>query len=69
MCTVIAAVLCWLQLLALFLTVYEYMKGVCSSGVLFCFWLLMLLCDSVQFRSLILQTYEQVGGPMMHNDI
>uniref|UniRef100_A0A3Q4HJW0 ABC-type glutathione-S-conjugate transporter n=1 Tax=Neolamprologus brichardi TaxID=32507 RepID=A0A3Q4HJW0_NEOBR len=43
------------MLLATFLIQFERLRGVQSSGVLFIFWLLCLLCATVPFRSKILQ--------------
>lgn len=48
------------QLLATFLIQFERLRGVQSSGVLFIFWLLCLLCATVPFRSKILQASSQV---------
>ncbi|KAK2866207.1 hypothetical protein Q7C36_002263 [Tachysurus vachellii] len=47
------------MLLATFLIQYERLKGVQSSGVLFIFWMISVLCAIVPFRSKILQArYE-----------
>ncbi|XP_018617365.1 canalicular multispecific organic anion transporter 2 isoform X3 [Scleropages formosus] len=43
------------MLLATFLIQYERLRGVQSSGVLFVFWLLSVLCAIVRFRSKILK--------------
>lgn len=43
------------QLLATFVIQYERLRGVQSSGVLFLFWFLSVLCAIVPFRSKILQ--------------
>uniref|UniRef100_A0A4W6BM49 ATP-binding cassette, sub-family C (CFTR/MRP), member 3 n=1 Tax=Lates calcarifer TaxID=8187 RepID=A0A4W6BM49_LATCA len=43
------------QLLATFLIQFERLRGVQSSGVLFIFWFLSVLCAIVPFRSKILQ--------------
>uniref|UniRef100_A0A1I8HV06 ABC-type glutathione-S-conjugate transporter n=1 Tax=Macrostomum lignano TaxID=282301 RepID=A0A1I8HV06_9PLAT len=48
-------------LLVLFITYYEYRKGVHSSGLLFLFWLLELLCSIVILRSKI--RYESMQLP------
>lgn len=48
------------QLLATFLIQYERLRGVQSSGVLFIFWFLSVLCAIVPFRSKILQASSQV---------
>ncbi len=53
--------MCVLQLLATLLIQYERMKGVQSSGVMLIFWLLLLLCATVTFRSKILQALDQVS--------
>lgn len=47
------------MLLATFLIQFERLRGVQSSGVLFIFWLLCLLCATVPFRSKILQASSQ----------
>ncbi|KAJ0060251.1 hypothetical protein NL108_005832, partial [Boleophthalmus pectinirostris] len=47
------------QLLATFLIQLERLRGVQSSGVLFIFWFLSVLCAIVPFRSKILQLYSQ----------
>uniref|UniRef100_A0A674BJY3 Canalicular multispecific organic anion transporter 2-like n=1 Tax=Salmo trutta TaxID=8032 RepID=A0A674BJY3_SALTR len=44
------------MLLALFLIQFERLKGVQSSGILFIFWFLSVLCAIVPFRSKILQS-------------
>uniref|UniRef100_A0A8D0A4J0 ATP-binding cassette, sub-family C (CFTR/MRP), member 3 n=1 Tax=Sander lucioperca TaxID=283035 RepID=A0A8D0A4J0_SANLU len=44
------------MLLATFLIQYERLRGVQSSGVLFIFWFLSVLCAIVPFRSKILQS-------------
>uniref|UniRef100_A0A3Q3KQC8 ATP-binding cassette, sub-family C (CFTR/MRP), member 3 n=1 Tax=Monopterus albus TaxID=43700 RepID=A0A3Q3KQC8_MONAL len=46
-------------LLATFLIQFERLHGVQSSGVLFIFWFLSVLCAIVPFRSKILQSYSQ----------
>uniref|UniRef100_A0A8D0DBY8 ATP-binding cassette, sub-family C (CFTR/MRP), member 3 n=1 Tax=Sander lucioperca TaxID=283035 RepID=A0A8D0DBY8_SANLU len=48
------------MLLATFLIQYERLRGVQSSGVLFIFWFLSVLCAIVPFRSKILQASSQV---------
>uniref|UniRef100_A0A8D0D9D9 ABC-type glutathione-S-conjugate transporter n=1 Tax=Sander lucioperca TaxID=283035 RepID=A0A8D0D9D9_SANLU len=47
------------MLLATFLIQYERLRGVQSSGVLFIFWFLSVLCAIVPFRSKILQASSQ----------
>ncbi|MBN3310800.1 MRP3 protein, partial [Amia calva] len=47
------------MLLATFLIQYERLKGVQSSGVLFIFWFLSVLCAIVPFRSKILQATKK----------
>uniref|UniRef100_A0A674BJ52 Canalicular multispecific organic anion transporter 2-like n=1 Tax=Salmo trutta TaxID=8032 RepID=A0A674BJ52_SALTR len=47
------------MLLALFLIQFERLKGVQSSGILFIFWFLSVLCAIVPFRSKILQAKYQ----------
>nr|XP_015211612.1 PREDICTED: canalicular multispecific organic anion transporter 2 isoform X8 [Lepisosteus oculatus] len=47
------------MLLATFLIQYERLKGMQSSGVLFIFWFISLLCAIVPFRSKILQATSQ----------
>uniref|UniRef100_A0A3B3ZRJ8 Uncharacterized protein n=1 Tax=Periophthalmus magnuspinnatus TaxID=409849 RepID=A0A3B3ZRJ8_9GOBI len=49
------------MLLATFLIQLERLRGVQSSGVLFIFWFLSVLCAIVPFRSKILQLYSQVS--------
>ena len=51
-----------LQLLATFITHYEFRKGVISGGVLFFYWLLLFCLGVVPFRSNIMrmQNAEQV---------
>ncbi|KAJ8246363.1 hypothetical protein GJAV_G00266900 [Gymnothorax javanicus] len=46
------------MLLATFLIQYERLRGVQSSGVLFIFWFLAVLCAIVPFRSKILQAHK-----------
>lgn len=53
------------QLLASFLIQYERLRGVQSSGVLFIFWFLCVLCAIVPFRSKILQASSQVRHKMV----
>ncbi|XP_077406386.1 ATP-binding cassette sub-family C member 3 isoform X2 [Vanacampus margaritifer] len=48
------------MLLATFLIQFERLRGVQSSGVLFIFWFLSMLCAIVPFRSKILQASSQV---------
>uniref|UniRef100_A0A8C3ACM5 ATP-binding cassette, sub-family C (CFTR/MRP), member 3 n=1 Tax=Cyclopterus lumpus TaxID=8103 RepID=A0A8C3ACM5_CYCLU len=48
------------MLLATFLIQFERLRGVQSSGVLFIFWFLSVLCAVVPFRSKILQASSQV---------
>ncbi|MEQ2293128.1 Canalicular multispecific organic anion transporter 2, partial [Ameca splendens] len=50
-------------LLATFLIQYERLQGVQSSGVLFIFWLLSVLCAIVPFRSKILKASGQDDIP------
>uniref|UniRef100_A0A4W5LCQ0 ATP-binding cassette, sub-family C (CFTR/MRP), member 3 n=1 Tax=Hucho hucho TaxID=62062 RepID=A0A4W5LCQ0_9TELE len=54
------------MLLALFLIQFERLSGVQSSGILFIFWFLSVLCAIVPFRSKILQAKYQVrsGFPL-----
>uniref|UniRef100_A0A671VQA5 ATP-binding cassette, sub-family C (CFTR/MRP), member 3 n=1 Tax=Sparus aurata TaxID=8175 RepID=A0A671VQA5_SPAAU len=47
------------QLLATFLIQFERLRGVQSSGVLFIFWFLSVLCSIVPFRSKILQASKE----------
>ncbi|KAK3559875.1 hypothetical protein QTP86_026191, partial [Hemibagrus guttatus] len=47
------------MLLATFLIQYERLKGVQSSGVLFIFWMISVLCAIVPFRSKILQARHE----------
>ena len=56
------------QMLATFLTNYEFRKGVISGGVLFFYWLLLSFLGVVPFRSNImrLQNAEQVSGVYWH---
>ena len=56
------------QVLATFLTNYEFRKGVISGGVLFFYWLLLSFLGVVPFRSNImrLQKAEQVSGVYWH---
>uniref|UniRef100_A0A673CL51 ATP-binding cassette, sub-family C (CFTR/MRP), member 3 n=1 Tax=Sphaeramia orbicularis TaxID=375764 RepID=A0A673CL51_9TELE len=49
------------MLLATFLIQFERLRGVQSSGVLFIFWFLSVLCAIVPFRSKILQASTQVS--------
>uniref|UniRef100_A0A665WVS5 ATP-binding cassette, sub-family C (CFTR/MRP), member 3 n=1 Tax=Echeneis naucrates TaxID=173247 RepID=A0A665WVS5_ECHNA len=49
------------MLLATFLIQFERLRGVQSSGVLFIFWFLSVLCAIVPFRSKILQASSQVS--------
>uniref|UniRef100_A0A3B3UAQ0 ATP binding cassette subfamily C member 3 n=1 Tax=Poecilia latipinna TaxID=48699 RepID=A0A3B3UAQ0_9TELE len=51
------------MLLATFLIQYERLHGVQSSGVLFIFWFLSVLCAIVPFRSKILKASSQDGIP------
>ncbi|KAM4525784.1 ATP-binding cassette sub-family C member 3 isoform 2-T2 [Fundulus diaphanus] len=51
------------MLLATFLIQYERLCGVQSSGVLFIFWFLSVLCAIVPFRSKILKAYSQTDVP------
>uniref|UniRef100_A0A671VQ24 ATP-binding cassette, sub-family C (CFTR/MRP), member 3 n=1 Tax=Sparus aurata TaxID=8175 RepID=A0A671VQ24_SPAAU len=48
------------MLLATFLIQFERLRGVQSSGVLFIFWFLSVLCSIVPFRSKILQASKEV---------
>uniref|UniRef100_A0A3B5AM29 ATP binding cassette subfamily C member 3 n=1 Tax=Stegastes partitus TaxID=144197 RepID=A0A3B5AM29_9TELE len=48
------------MLLATFLIQFERLRGVQSSGVLFIFWFLSVVCAIVPFRSKILQASSQV---------
>lgn len=50
-----------LQLLCAAVIQYERLKGVQSSGVLFIYWLLALVCATVTLRSKILQSIDQVS--------
>uniref|UniRef100_A0A673CN78 ATP-binding cassette, sub-family C (CFTR/MRP), member 3 n=1 Tax=Sphaeramia orbicularis TaxID=375764 RepID=A0A673CN78_9TELE len=50
------------MLLATFLIQFERLRGVQSSGVLFIFWFLSVLCAIVPFRSKILQASTQGEG-------
>ncbi|KAG7325289.1 hypothetical protein KOW79_011605 [Hemibagrus wyckioides] len=54
------------MLLATFLIQYERLKGVQSSGVLFIFWMISVLCAIVPFRSKILQARheDEVGDKL-----
>ncbi|MCJ8738368.1 hypothetical protein PDJAM_G00034890 [Pangasius djambal] len=47
------------MLLATFLIQFERLKGVQSSGVLFIFWMISVLCAIVPFRSKILQARQE----------
>lgn len=47
------------MLLATFLIQFERLRGVQSSGVLFIFWFLSVLCSIVPFRSKILQASKE----------
>ncbi|XP_067089136.1 multidrug resistance-associated protein 1 isoform X1 [Osmerus mordax] len=47
------------MLLATFLTQYERIKGVQSSGVMLNFWLVAVLCATVTFRSKVLQALQE----------
>uniref|UniRef100_A0A8D3BY82 ATP-binding cassette, sub-family C (CFTR/MRP), member 3 n=1 Tax=Scophthalmus maximus TaxID=52904 RepID=A0A8D3BY82_SCOMX len=49
------------MLLATFLIQFERLRGVQSSGVLFIFWFLSVLCAIVPFRSKILQASSKVN--------
>ncbi|XP_071763895.1 ATP-binding cassette sub-family C member 3 isoform X3 [Centroberyx gerrardi] len=51
------------MLLATFLIQFERLRGVQSSGVLFIFWFLSVLCAIVPFRSKILQASSQSEVP------
>ncbi|KAJ8283939.1 hypothetical protein COCON_G00027890 [Conger conger] len=48
------------MLLATFLIQYERLRGIQSSGVLFIFWFLSVLCAIVPFRSKIMQASEGI---------
>ncbi|XP_050979759.1 ATP-binding cassette sub-family C member 3 isoform X2 [Labeo rohita] len=50
------------MLLATFLIQYERLKGVQSSGVLFIFWTISVLCAIVPFRSKILKANQSENG-------
>uniref|UniRef100_A0A8C8JDS0 Uncharacterized protein n=1 Tax=Oncorhynchus tshawytscha TaxID=74940 RepID=A0A8C8JDS0_ONCTS len=56
------------MLLATFLIQFERLRGIQSSGILFIFWFLSVLCAIVPFRSKILQAKvrSRTSGP--HND-
>ncbi|XP_043571121.1 ATP-binding cassette sub-family C member 3 isoform X3 [Chiloscyllium plagiosum] len=47
------------MLLATFLIQYERLRGMQSSGVLFLFWLITLICAVIPFRSKILATFNE----------
>ncbi|GCC18894.1 hypothetical protein chiPu_0018109 [Chiloscyllium punctatum] len=47
------------MLLATFLIQYERLRGMQSSGVLFLFWLITLICAVIPFRSKILVTFNE----------
>ncbi|XP_060700646.1 ATP-binding cassette sub-family C member 3 isoform X3 [Hemiscyllium ocellatum] len=47
------------MLLATFLIQYERLRGIQSSGVLFLFWLITLICAVIPFRSKILVTFNE----------
>ncbi|XP_067914713.1 ATP-binding cassette sub-family C member 3 isoform X1 [Heterodontus francisci] len=49
------------MLLATFLIQYERLRGIQSSGVLFFFWLIVLLCAVIPFRSKILVALNESG--------
>uniref|UniRef100_A0A6Q2X8M6 ATP-binding cassette, sub-family C (CFTR/MRP), member 3 n=1 Tax=Esox lucius TaxID=8010 RepID=A0A6Q2X8M6_ESOLU len=49
------------MLLATFLIQFERLKGVQSSGVLFIFWFLSVLCAIVPFRSKIILAKSEIG--------
>ncbi|XP_072339968.1 ATP-binding cassette sub-family C member 3 isoform X2 [Scyliorhinus torazame] len=49
------------MLLATFLIQYERLRGIQSSGVLFFFWLIALLCAVIPFRSKILLAISEGG--------
>uniref|UniRef100_A0A4W5REH7 ABC-type glutathione-S-conjugate transporter n=1 Tax=Hucho hucho TaxID=62062 RepID=A0A4W5REH7_9TELE len=51
------------MLLATFLIQFERLRGVQSSGILFIFWFLSVLCAIVPFRSKILQAKVRSGIP------
>uniref|UniRef100_A0A4W5RE99 ABC-type glutathione-S-conjugate transporter n=1 Tax=Hucho hucho TaxID=62062 RepID=A0A4W5RE99_9TELE len=51
------------MLLATFLIQFERLRGVQSSGILFIFWFLSVLCAIVPFRSKILQAKVRSGNP------
>ena len=59
------------QMLATFLTHYEFRKGVISGGVLFFYWMLLSFLGVVPFRSNIMriQKAEQVSGVYRHGHI
>ena len=46
-----------LQCLALFLILFDKIKGIRSSGVLFLFWLLLAVCEAIPFRTAIQNSY------------
>uniref|UniRef100_A0AAZ3NR57 Uncharacterized protein n=1 Tax=Oncorhynchus tshawytscha TaxID=74940 RepID=A0AAZ3NR57_ONCTS len=52
------------MLLALFLIQFERLRGVQSSGILFIFWFLSVLCAIVPFRSKILQAKYQISDKL-----
>ncbi|XP_067833665.1 ATP-binding cassette sub-family C member 3-like, partial [Heptranchias perlo] len=49
------------MLLATFLIQYERLRGIQSSGILFFFWLIALLCAVIPFRSKILLALRESG--------
>ena len=57
----VCVLVCIPQLLATFLTQYERIKGVQSSGVMLNFWLVAVLCATVTFRSKVLQALQEVS--------
>ena len=58
------SVLCGtLQVVAAFLTHYEFRKGVHSGGVLFVLWSILVIFLIAPFRSIILHTRD--GNPMV----
>ncbi|XP_049916465.1 ATP-binding cassette sub-family C member 3 isoform X4 [Epinephelus moara] len=57
------------MLLATFLIQFERLRGVQSSGVLFIFWFLSVLCAIVPFRSKILKASNQTTFPSKDDEV
>jgi hypothetical protein len=49
-----------LQILFISLLLYSKGKGVHSSGVQSVFWLLLVLCEAIRFRTVLLDAYSEV---------